>query len=231
MTFDNWIKNVKNTNGVDTDGAYGKQCMDLFNDYCHRVLSIDGNTGASCAKKILDNKYVMQFFKRIDNTATFVPQKGDICVWTSGTYGHVAICYGEGNTLKFKTIDQNWQPLTLTDTWHNYTYMSPLVFLRPKDQSNITPTPKSKYTVGKEYKTKVILTVRTGAGTKYSKVPYSKLTKNAQANAYSSGANKGCLKIGTTVTCLQTKIVDNDEWIEIPSGWIAGYYNKQYYVK
>lgn len=137
MTFDNWIKDVKKKGGVDRDGAYGKQCVDLYNDYCDRVLGLTGQTGAACAKKILNNKYVMNNVKRINNTPSFVPQKGDICIWTSGTYGHVAICYGEGNVTKFKTIDQNWQPLTLTDTWHNYTYLAPLVFLRPKNQENI----------------------------------------------------------------------------------------------
>ena len=137
MTFDNWIKDVKKKGGVDRDGYYGKQCVDLYNDYCDRVLGLPKNMGAACDKKILKNSYAMKQFTRINNYAAFVPKKGDIAVWTSGTYGHVAICYGEGNTTRFKTIDQNWQPLKLTDVWHNYTYMSPLVFLRPKNQDNI----------------------------------------------------------------------------------------------
>ena len=144
MTFDNWVKDVKKKGGVDVDGAYDKQCMDLYNDYCDRVLGLTGQTGASCAKYILNNKYVMKHVKKIKNTPSFVPQKGDIAVWTGGTYGHVAICYGQGNTTKFKTIDQNWTPLKLTDVWHNYTYLAPLYFLRPLDQNKIK---------GKTYKT------------------------------------------------------------------------------
>ena len=88
-----------------------------------------------------------------------------------------------------------------------------------------------KYQVGKVYKTQVILKVRGGASVKTAQKTYSQLTKNAQANAYVSGVNKNCLKAGTEVTCMETKRVGNDIWIRIPSGWIAGYYNKQWYVK
>lgn len=88
-----------------------------------------------------------------------------------------------------------------------------------------------KYQVGKVYKTQVILKVRSGAGTNYAQKTYNQLTKNAQANAYNSGMNKNCLKSNTEVTCLETKKIGNDVWIRIPSGWIAGYYNKQWYVK
>ena len=88
-----------------------------------------------------------------------------------------------------------------------------------------------KYQVGKVYKTQVILKVRSGASIKTAQKTYSQLTANARANAYASGANKNCLKAGTEVTCLETKTVGKDTWIRIPSGWIAGYYSGQVYVK
>lgn len=91
--------------------------------------------------------------------------------------------------------------------------------------------PKSEYKVGTTYTTQVILKVRSGAGTNYPQVPYERLTTNAKANAYSSGANKGCLKAGTRVTCLEVKNNGNDIWIRIPSGWIAGKYQGKIYVK
>lgn len=87
------------------------------------------------------------------------------------------------------------------------------------------------YKVGTTYTTQVILKVRSGAGTNYSQVPYEKLTTNAKANAYSSGANKGCLKAGTRVTCQEVKMVGNDTWIRIPSSWIAANYQGKVYVK
>ena len=96
--------------------------------------------------------------------------------------------------------------------------------------SNNTNT-NVKYQVGKIYKTQVILKVRCGAGTNYSQKTYSQLTKNAQANAYANGINKNCLEANTEVTCLEVKNIGDDVWIRIPSGWIASYYNKQWYVK
>lgn len=87
------------------------------------------------------------------------------------------------------------------------------------------------YKVGTTYTTQVILKVRSGAGTNYAQKTYNQLTANAKANAYSTGVNVGCLKAGTRVTCLEVKNVNNDVWIRIPSGWIAGLYNGKTYVK
>lgn len=88
-----------------------------------------------------------------------------------------------------------------------------------------------KYSVGTTYTTQVILKVRAGAGTNYAQKTYSQLTPNAKANAYSSGANIGCLKVGTRVTCLETRNVGNDIWIRIPSGWVAAIYQGKIYIK
>jgi len=137
MKFNEFIETVKKLGGVDTDGYYGKQCMDLYNYYCKHVLDLKGNTGSDYAKNILNNRYVMENVKRIDNYSSFIPAKGDIAVWNGGAMGHVAICLGEGDTNKFKSIDQNWKPQLLTIENHNYYYNAPLVFLRPKNQSNI----------------------------------------------------------------------------------------------
>lgn len=138
MKFNEFVNRMKNQGGIDKDGMYGKQCMDLFNYYCVQVLGMqDGKTGATCAKKILNNSYVMQNVTRINNTPSFVPQKGDIAVWTSGNYGHVAICLGKGDVNSFRSLDQNWKAQQLTEENHNYTYLAPIVFLRPKNQSNI----------------------------------------------------------------------------------------------
>lgn len=137
MKFNSFINDVKNKGGVDTDGYYGKQCMDLYNYYCKHVLELTGKTGADCAKNILKNTYVMGQVERINNYPAFVPQKGDIAVWTGGTYGHVAICLEQADINTFKTIDQNWKLQKLTEEVHNYTYLAPLVFLRPKNQKNL----------------------------------------------------------------------------------------------
>lgn len=78
-------------------------------------------------------------------------KNGDVCLWLGGTYGHVAICLGPADLNSFITLDQNWQPQKLTQEFHNYLYMAPLVFLRPKNQSNIIneePPIEHKYKVG-----------------------------------------------------------------------------------
>lgn len=151
MKFNEFVNYIKSVGGVDTDGYYGKQCMDLYNYYCNNVLGLQ-NVGADCAKNILNNKYVMENFERIDNYLEFVPKKGDVAVFTGGRYGHVAICLGEGDINTFKTLDQNWKPQQLTEEIHNYTYMAPLVFLRPKNQENIIEEQPKQEVVNNKYK-------------------------------------------------------------------------------
>ena len=70
------------------------------------------------------------------------------------------------------------------------------------------------------------LAVRTGAGTSYARKSYSQLTANAKKNAYSDGY----LKKGTRVTCKATKKVGSDIWMQIPSGWVAAYYDGTFYI-
>ncbi len=140
--FNDFINDVKAKGGVDVDGAYGKQCMDLYNYYSEFMFGAH-NVGADFAKNVIYNDNVYNFYERIDNYLEFIPQKGDVAVWTGAEYGHVAICLGEGDINGFKTLDQNWKPQQLTEEWHDYIYMAPLVFLRPKDQSGFAePQPE-----------------------------------------------------------------------------------------
>ena len=68
---------------------------------------------------------------------------------------------------------------------------------------------------GKTYTTGVDLNVRTGAGTNYSIKKYSELTEDGKKHAYKQ--TNAVLKKGTRVTCLETKIENNNIWIRIPS--------------
>lgn len=102
--------------------------------------------------------------------------------------------------------------------------------------SNVISTPASTstsntptYQVNAVYVTQVSeLAVRRGPGTNYGLVGYDSLTPNAKK--YDKDKD-GYVDKGMKVTCLETKIVGNNVWIRIPSGWVAAYYNKQYYVK
>lgn len=53
-----------------------------------------------------------QYFDRIANSATFVPIKGDLCVWAAslnGGAGHVAVATGTGDINTFISSDENWK--------------------------------------------------------------------------------------------------------------------------
>lgn len=213
MKFNEFVNHVKNIGGVDTDGYFGKQCMDLYNYYCKQVLELNGDTGSNCAKNILNNSYVMSNMERINNYSEFIPQKGDIAVWTNGTYGHVAICLGEGDVNKFKTIDQNWKAQQLTEEWHDYLYLAPIVFLRPKNQKNIIESQAYNVRI-----TADVLNVRCEPNINTPRKAFTELSKNAQEQIMSivGYPANGYVK-GMECTILEVQ----GEWGRTPSGWIS----------
>lgn len=108
MSFDEFISKF-NGQGVDTDNAYGFQCMDLMHRYVVDVLGLDlGLFAAPTAYQAYQGASDARFDK-IDNTPTGVPQKGDIMFWNTsvGSAGHVAV-FISGDTNSFKSFDQNW---------------------------------------------------------------------------------------------------------------------------
>lgn len=86
------------------------------------------------------------------------------------------------------------------------------------------------YEIGRNYTTKVNLNVREGAGTTYRIKDYNELTEDGKKHAFEQ--EKAVLKAGTTVTVLDKKVVNESEyWLKIPSGWVAGFYGGEYYVR
>lgn len=97
----------------------------------------------------------------------------------------------------------------------------------PKPAPTPKPATSNPYRNGSTYSLKAdALRVRTGAGTGYRTKTYKELSANAKKNAYGNGN----LKKGTRVTCMATKIIGNDIWMQIPSGWIAARYGGKVYV-
>ena len=96
---------------VDTDNAYGAQCMDLMHQYCVEVLGLSqGDLAASCARDVYMNFTNVQGhdkFDKIDNSPDGVPQEGDIVFWINEPYGHVAV-FHDGDANSFKSFDQNY---------------------------------------------------------------------------------------------------------------------------
>lgn len=88
---------------------------------------------------------------------------------------------------------------------------------------------KSGYVVERTYTISVrtSLNVRRGPGTNYAMVGYNNLTSDAKRHATYTGA----LMNGTRVTCKEVKILGNDVWMRIPSGWICAISGNNVYVK
>lgn len=98
---------------------------------------------------------------------------------------------------------------------------------KPASKPAAKPATSNPYRNGSTYTLKAdALRVRTGAGTGYRTKAYNELSANAKKNAYGNGN----LKKGTRVTCMSTKMIGNDIWMRIPSGWIAVRYSGKTYV-
>lgn len=127
------FKNKYIGHGIDFDGYYGFQCMDLAEQYNKEVIGankIGGN-----AKDAVTN-YDKTKYTYIVNTPTGVPTQGDIMVWGAmpgNSYGHIAI-FDHGDINSFTSLDQNWPVGSITHLQsHNYNYL--LGWLHPKSQS------------------------------------------------------------------------------------------------
>lgn len=140
MTFNKWVKENLGK-GIDYDGTYGVQCVDLAKHYIKNVLGITPQSIGNAIEyynKRKTSEYLTKNFKWIDNTAEFIPKKGDLCVFTSKSgNGHISVATGEGTTSYFYSYDQNFpkskhEPMTKIK--HSYT--SFLGVLRPKKKKS-----------------------------------------------------------------------------------------------
>ena len=171
------------------------------------------------------------------------PTLGGIIVWQKGSIsshsdgaGHVAIVERIDGKNQIYTSESAYNGSAFYNATRNNsngrwgigsTYKYRGCIINPVIGDVHWEDPKSEYEVGTTYTTQVVLKVRTGPGTNYAQKSYSQLTPNAKEHALPNG----CLKVGTRVTCLETRKNGNDIWIRIPSGWIAGYYEGNRYVK
>lgn len=153
MTYDEYFKQNKGKY-IDYDGVYGVTCFDLANDYTVKVIGGKPFVGMY-AWQIYENfnsQPSKDLFTRIANTPSFVPQKGDIIVWSAGLNGeagHVAVCTGDGDTSWFRSYEQNWDGCGECCTLHDHNYNYILGVLRPKDQSRIKTNSKNTTTTTK----------------------------------------------------------------------------------
>lgn len=93
------------------------------------------------------------------------------------------------------------------------------LYLIDKEAMTGVPISEPKYKIGQVYITAVNLYVR--CEPRGEKKSFSELSVNAKANGFSDNEGKGILKKGTKVTCKEVKVINNQTWIKIPSGWIC----------
>lgn len=145
-TFDQFIK-AHLGKAVDFDGEAKAQCVDLVEAYFNELFGSGIKNfwwDAHHFWELFDqNSWLKKNFTKIANTASFVPKKGDVMVWSgalsSGGWGHIAICSGEGNTSYFYSYDQNWTGRNDPCTKIKHNYNAVYGVLRPKDQTKINP--------------------------------------------------------------------------------------------
>lgn len=105
MTYEEF-KNKWIDKGINYDGAYGNQCMDVYRQYVKEVLLCPQSPPVQGAKDVW-NTYLPEYFDRIANSPTGVPQQGDIVIWGMAPYGHIAIC-DHATTSTLTCFEQNW---------------------------------------------------------------------------------------------------------------------------
>lgn len=178
-------------------------------------------------------KYTADGYKR-----GVIPKLGAVAVWAKGEadrdtdgVGHVAIVeeiYSDGSIL---TSNSAWKSkLYYTKKFEKgyklagYRFLG---FIYPPVEYEQTNT--YSYRVGATYTLQEDLKVREAPGTDKPWKLRINLTEDGKRHAYPQPY--AVLRTGTEVTCLEIKTLNNDIWIRIPSGWVAGYFNNEVYIK
>lgn len=113
--------NTYDKKGINFDGSFGNQCVDLYRQYVKDVLGLPQSPPVKGASWIRTT-YDKSLYDWFDNTITAVPQLGDILIWdqrAGGGFGHVAI-YKSGNVFAFTSFDQNYPSQGYYDKFGNF---------------------------------------------------------------------------------------------------------------
>lgn len=229
MTLDKFLDTYKVGKSYDyANTGYKGECVSLVKCYIKDVLGVTPQAIGNAKDYWLNrnNRYIADNFTPIANTLTFVPQRGDLFVRTSGTYGHIGIVL-EATKSHYYTIEQNYNGCRVVKNI-KHTDWSNVNFLRPKNQKNINKvTPE--FEIAETYTLSTNVKVRVDAGTNSTQKKKSQLTADGQKNALNQ--TMAVLKAGTKVTVQAIKQIGSDVWVQIPSGWICVYYQGELFVK
>lgn len=125
-----------NGQGLDFDGYYGDQCVDLVQFW---AKNLGTHTFYGDAKDIIDQ--AGSDYIRINNTPDNFPSEGDIVVWrangkVTGPAGHVDIAYGNCTRDSYDGFDQNWLGHQYSEIIKNHPYSDVVGWLHPKILDN-----------------------------------------------------------------------------------------------
>lgn len=134
MTLDEFIAKWSNKQ-CDYDGAYGTQCMDVWDYYCKEVLGLEDSYIRAylfASGPIALYKKELEAFEKINNTPLNYPKKGDVLIFGpyAGEWGHIVIVT-EANPICFKSFEANW-PLGSYPHIEKHSYKGVLGWLRFK---------------------------------------------------------------------------------------------------
>jgi len=132
------------TKGYPTDNSYKGECLSIVKLYIKEILGFNPPpSGTNSAYGYWSNfpAPLPNYFEKIPNTPSGVPQKGDIVIWSTavgGGYGHIAI-FVEGNASSFRSFDQNWSGKAAHIQGHYYTNVIGWLHPKGEDMNNLTP--------------------------------------------------------------------------------------------
>ena len=138
---------------IDFDGAYQAQCMDLAVDYLYWATDGKYRMWGNAIDAVNDRVNNFGKYATIHkNTKNFLPEVGDIAVWTKApaheVYGHIGIVYGDITLQSCTMLDQNWngnpsQPAKLRkDDYRGVTHFIRINFDGKKATKPKASTPK-----------------------------------------------------------------------------------------
>ena len=129
MTFDDFFNQYNGKSNVGNTTENKGQCVGLEAVWCD-ILGLPHIWGNACD---LFANADEKFYQKILNTPDFVPQKGDIAVFSAkfnGTVGHTGVCTGKGDLKSFECFEQN-DPIGSACQLKTYKYTYLIGCLRP----------------------------------------------------------------------------------------------------
>lgn len=149
-TIEEWLNSAVGV-GMDPDGAYGYQCVDLVDQYGQDIFGVRWPVcvgGVGGANQLLD-VVPDEYWTRIDNdlsNADQIPKRGDVVVFggdSSNPYGHTAVVLSADQNYMHvvqQNGNTNWLPAGTDDLkYSQYGTGTVTGWLRPKEDKLLPP--------------------------------------------------------------------------------------------